>query len=116
MAFVTVFKRYELKYLLDDAQLQHRVIINTRHQYDPCIYFGGNRDGNRNPAVQGICERKQRRAKHLPLFAGFCQHQLYWRPYCAGAFWREYPDLFVDFMVRGNSTEVKEGEFRFYFY
>lgn len=32
------------------------------------------------------------------------------------AFWREYPDLFVDFMVRGNSTEVKEGEFKFYFY
>ena len=32
------------------------------------------------------------------------------------AFWREYPDLFVDFMVRGNRTEVKEGEFKFYFY
>ena len=32
------------------------------------------------------------------------------------AFWREYPDLFVDFMVRGTSTEVKEGEFKFYFY
>ena len=32
------------------------------------------------------------------------------------AFWREYPDLFVDFMVRGTSTEVKEGEFHFYFY
>ena len=32
------------------------------------------------------------------------------------AFWRDYPDLFVDFMVRGNSTEVKEGEFKFYFY
>ena len=32
------------------------------------------------------------------------------------AFWREYPDLFVDFMVRGNKTEVKEGEFKFYFY
>ena len=32
------------------------------------------------------------------------------------AFWREYPDLFVDFMVRGTSTEVKEGEFVFYFY
>ena len=32
------------------------------------------------------------------------------------AFWREYPDLFVDFMVRGNRTEVKEGEFQFYFY
>ena len=31
------------------------------------------------------------------------------------AFWREYPDLFVDFMVRGNN-EPKEGEFRFYFY
>ena len=31
------------------------------------------------------------------------------------AFWREYPDLFVDFMVRGN-REPKEGEFRFYFY
>jgi hypothetical protein len=27
------------------------------------------------------------------------------------AFWREYPDLFVDFMVRGNRTEPKEGEF-----
>ena len=32
------------------------------------------------------------------------------------AFWREYPDLFVDFMVRGNRTEVKDGEFCFYFY
>lgn len=32
------------------------------------------------------------------------------------AFWREYPDLFVDFMVRGASTEIKEGEFKFYFY
>ena len=32
------------------------------------------------------------------------------------AFWREYPDLFVDFMVRGTSTEVKDGEFCFYFY
>ena len=32
------------------------------------------------------------------------------------AFWREYPDLFVDFMVRRNKTEVKEGEFKFYFY
>ena len=32
------------------------------------------------------------------------------------AFWREYPDLFVDFMVRGTRTEVREGEFKFYFY
>lgn len=32
------------------------------------------------------------------------------------AFWREYPDLFVDFMVRGQRTEPKEGEFKFYFY
>ena len=32
------------------------------------------------------------------------------------AFWREYPDLFVDFMVRGNRTEPKDGEFTFYFY
>ena len=32
------------------------------------------------------------------------------------AFWREYPDLFVDFMVRGNRAEPKEGEFKFYFY
>ena len=32
------------------------------------------------------------------------------------AFWREYPDLFVDFMVRGSRTEPKEGEFKFYFY
>ena len=32
------------------------------------------------------------------------------------AFWREYPDLFVDFMVRGNRQEVKEGEFNFFFY
>ena len=32
------------------------------------------------------------------------------------AFWREYPDLFVDFMVRGTRTEVKDGEFCFYFY
>lgn len=27
------------------------------------------------------------------------------------AFWREYPDLFVDFMVRGFRTEPREGEF-----
>lgn len=32
------------------------------------------------------------------------------------AFWREYPDLFVDFLVRGTRTEVREGEFNFYFY
>ena len=32
------------------------------------------------------------------------------------AFWREYPDLFVDFMVRGRHTEIKDGEFNFYFY
>ena len=32
------------------------------------------------------------------------------------AFWREYPDLFVDFMVRGFRTEVREGEFQFYYY
>ena len=32
------------------------------------------------------------------------------------SFWREYPDLFVDFMVRGTREEVKEGEFHFYFY
>jgi hypothetical protein len=32
------------------------------------------------------------------------------------AFWREYPDLFVDFMVRGNRKEEKDGEFKFYFY
>lgn len=32
------------------------------------------------------------------------------------AFWREYPDLFVDFMVRGSRTEPQEGEFNFYFY
>ena len=32
------------------------------------------------------------------------------------AFWREYPDLFIDFLVRGTRTEVKEGEFHFYFY
>lgn len=32
------------------------------------------------------------------------------------AFWREYPDLFVDFLVRGARTEQKEGEFKFFFY
>ncbi len=32
------------------------------------------------------------------------------------AFWREYPDLFVDFLVRGTHTEPKEGEFKFFFY
>ena len=32
------------------------------------------------------------------------------------SFWREYPDMFVDFLVRGNRTEVKDGEFKFYFY
>ena len=32
------------------------------------------------------------------------------------AFWREYPDLFVDFMVRGTRAEPKEGEFKFFFY
>ena len=31
------------------------------------------------------------------------------------AFWREYPDLFVDYMVRGD-REPKDGEFKFYFY
>lgn len=32
------------------------------------------------------------------------------------AFWREYPDLFIDFMVRGTRIEAIEGEFHFYFY
>lgn len=32
------------------------------------------------------------------------------------AFWREYPDLFVDFMVRGFNGEEKEGQFKFFFY
>lgn len=32
------------------------------------------------------------------------------------SFWREYPDLFVDFLVRGSRQEVREGEFNFYFY
>lgn len=32
------------------------------------------------------------------------------------AFWREYPDLFVDFLIRGARTEQKEGEFKFFFY
>ena len=32
------------------------------------------------------------------------------------SFWREYPDLFVDFLVRGTRTEIKDGEFHFYFY
>ena len=32
------------------------------------------------------------------------------------SFWREYPDMFVDFLVRGNRTEPKDGEFKFYFY
>ena len=32
------------------------------------------------------------------------------------AFWREYPDMFVDFMVRGSRQEPKDGEFKFYFY
>ena len=32
------------------------------------------------------------------------------------AFWREYPDLMIDFMVRGNRSEEQPGEFKFYFY
>lgn len=32
------------------------------------------------------------------------------------SFWREYPDLFVDFLVRGTREEPKEGEFQFYSY
>lgn len=38
------------------------------------------------------------------------------------AFWREYPDLFVDFLVRGYETDEErehpkeDGKFRFYFY
>lgn len=32
------------------------------------------------------------------------------------SFWREYPDLFVDFLVRGTRQETKDGEFKFYFY
>lgn len=32
------------------------------------------------------------------------------------AFWREYPDLFVDFLVRGFREEAGEGEFHFFFY
>ena len=32
------------------------------------------------------------------------------------AFWREYPDLFVDFLVYGGKQPPKEGGFHFYFY
>jgi hypothetical protein len=32
------------------------------------------------------------------------------------SFWREYPDIFIDFLVRGTRTEAKDGEFKFYFY
>ena len=33
------------------------------------------------------------------------------------SFWREYPDIFVDFLVRGNQPEDLEDEtFHFYFY
>ena len=32
------------------------------------------------------------------------------------AFWREYPDLFVDFLVKGNAEEASSGSFKFYFY
>lgn len=32
------------------------------------------------------------------------------------SFWREYPDIFVDFLVRGTREEIKDGEFKFYFY
>jgi hypothetical protein len=31
------------------------------------------------------------------------------------AFWREYPDLFVDFLQTGGNPEV-EKKFKFYFY
>lgn len=32
------------------------------------------------------------------------------------AFWREYPDLFIDFLVKGNQEQVPEGSFSFLFY
>ena len=32
------------------------------------------------------------------------------------AFWREYPDLFVDFLVKGMNEEAPDGSFKFYFY
>ena len=32
------------------------------------------------------------------------------------AYWREYPDMFVDFMVRGHRTEYRTGEFKLYYY
>lgn len=32
------------------------------------------------------------------------------------SFWREYPDIFIDFLVRGTREEAKDGEFKFYFY
>ena len=32
------------------------------------------------------------------------------------SFWREYPDIFVDFLARGSRIEIKDGEFKFYFY
>lgn len=31
------------------------------------------------------------------------------------AFWREYPDIFIDFLVRGTREEERDGEFKFYF-
>lgn len=32
------------------------------------------------------------------------------------SFWREYPDLFIDFLVKGNQEQAPEGSFQFMFY
>lgn len=32
------------------------------------------------------------------------------------AYWREYPDMFIDFLQGGSSYEVPEGGLRFYYY
>ena len=32
------------------------------------------------------------------------------------AFWREYPDLFIDFLQAGENGEIPENGLRFYFY
>ena len=59
---------------------------------------------NNNEIVQKIGLSEERIMKIAPIIGQYI------------GFWREYPDLFVDFLVRGTRTEVQEGEFHFYFY
>lgn len=66
-------------------------------------------------ALQDLLDLSNSRAKKIGISEErFRQIEPILRQYLA--FWREYPDLFVDFLVKGNAEEGASGSFKFYFY